>query len=77
MKMKLSKVFTKDEIIDIISGISTKKYSREAAHHVLDDTMVGLGFKRFPNEDSFYLNGQQVQMIVDVILKLIEKNEKK
>ena len=74
--MELGKVFTKDEIIEIVSGISAKKYSREAAHHCLDDTMVGLGFTRFPNEDSYYLNGQQVQMIVDVIQKLLMKLEK-
>jgi hypothetical protein len=71
--MTKEKIFNESEIIDILAEITEGKYSKEATYDSLDQLMAKLGIRGFSREDTYSLNTRQVQIILNVLNKLVQK----
>lgn len=69
------KILSKDEIIDILNEVIDNKYSKEVSLDELDHIMIKLGIKGFNKDCNSILTTRQIQIIVNVLNKLISKVE--
>ena len=66
-------VFSRDEVVDIVTNIETGRYSSEAAFDTMQELIADLvGCVGFPSNRT-YLKSQEVQILNNIILKLVSK----